>query len=121
MSASLIVSHECDFCVAFYRYSSKAGSVKKMYLVNKNIVNLIDDIFRKMGFKTETDAEKDIIRIISLILDYTDYTDYIYCFWFRSAWILELPITCGRTNALISPDRLKPWPITFVQPCVLVG
>ena len=121
MSASLIVSHGCDFCVASYRYSSKAGSVKKMYLVNKNIVNLIDDVFWKMGFKTETDAEKVIIRIISLKLDYTDYTNYIYCFCCRFAWILELPITCGRTNALISPDRLKPWPITFVQPCVLVG
>ena len=44
-----------------------------MYLVNKNIVNLIDDIFWKMAFKTETDAEKVIIRIISLILDYILY------------------------------------------------
>ena len=43
-----------------------------MYLVNKNIVNLIDDIFWKMAFKTETDAEKVIIRIISFILFYTD-------------------------------------------------
>ncbi len=120
MSASLIISRECDFCVAFCRYSSKAGSVKKMYLVNKNIVNWIDDIFWKMGFKTETDAEKVIIRIISLKLDYTDYTNYIYCSCCRFAWILELPITCGRTNALISPDRLKLWPISFVQPCVLV-
>ena len=67
MSASLIVNRGCDFGVAFCRYSSKAGSVKKMYLVNKNIVNLIDDIFWKMGFKTETDAEKVIICIISLI------------------------------------------------------
>ena len=71
MSASLVVSHVCDFCVTFCRYSSKAGShpgsVKKMHLVNKNIVNLIDDIFWKMGFKTETDAEKVIICIISLI------------------------------------------------------
>jgi hypothetical protein len=38
-----------------------------MYLVNKNIVNLIDDIFWNMGFKTEIDAEKVISRIISLI------------------------------------------------------
>ncbi len=85
MSASLVVSHVCDFCVALCRYSSKAGSVKKMYLVNKNIVNLIDDIFWNMGFKTETDAEKVIIRIISLILDYTVYTNCINCFWFRFA------------------------------------
>jgi hypothetical protein len=121
MSISLIVSHGCDFCVAFCRYSSKAGSVKKMYFVNKNIVNLIDDVFCKMGFKTETDAEKVVIRILSLILDYTSYTNYFNCFCFRFAWILELQITCGRTNALISPDRLKPWAISFVQPCVLVG
>ncbi len=114
-----VLWHADDFCVAFCRYSSKAGNAKKMYLVNKNIVNLIDDIFWKMGFKTETDAEKVIIRIISLILDYTDYTNYILLFIFRFAWILELPITCGRTNALISPDRLKPWPISFVQPCWL--
>ncbi len=64
-----------------------------MYLVKKNIVNLIDDIFWKMGFKTETDAEKVIIRIISLKLDYIDYTNYIDCFCcrFKFAWILELP------------------------------
>ena len=80
MSASLVVSHVCDFCVAFCRYSSKAGSVKKMYLVKKNIVNLIDDIFWKMGFKTETDAEKVINRIISLILDYKDYINYCILF-----------------------------------------
>ena len=80
MSASLVVGHICDFCVAFCRYSSKAGSVKKMYLVNKNIVNLIDDIFWKMAFKTETDAEKVIIRIISFILYYTDYTHYCILF-----------------------------------------
>ncbi len=125
MSTFLIVSHRCDFCVAFCRYSSKAGSVKKMYLVNKNIVNLIDDILWKMGFKTEINAEKVIFRIISLILesnsDYTSYTNYCYCFYFRFSWILELQITCGRTNALISPDWLKPWAIRFVQPCVLVG
>jgi hypothetical protein len=51
MSTSLIVSHGCDFCVAFCRYSSKAGSVKKLYPVNKNIVNSIDDIFLENGIQ----------------------------------------------------------------------
>ena len=69
MSASSVVSHVCDLCVAFCRYSSKAGSVKKLYLVNKNIVNLIDDIFWKMGFKTQTEAEKVIICIITIIFE----------------------------------------------------
>ncbi len=55
------------------------------------------------------------------LISYTSYTNYLNCFCFRFAWILELQITCGRTNALISPDRLKPWAISFVQPCVLVG
>jgi hypothetical protein len=79
-----------------------------MHLVNKNIVNLIDDILWKMGFKTETDAEKVTIRITLLILEYTSYANYFDYFCFRFAWILELHITCGRTNARISPDRFKP-------------
>jgi hypothetical protein len=35
-----------------------------MYLVNKNVVNLIDDVFWKMGFKTETDAENFAKRLL---------------------------------------------------------
>ena len=71
----------CDFCVARRRYSAKAGSIKKMYLVNKNIVHLIDDIFWKMSFKTETEAEKVIICNISNILCFWQYINYFVFFY----------------------------------------
>mmetsp|Transcript_42169 Transcript_42169/g.88148 ORF Transcript_42169/g.88148 Transcript_42169/m.88148 type:complete len:130 (-) Transcript_42169:85-474(-) len=32
--------------------------LKKVFVLNKNIVHLIDDIFWNMGFKTETQADK---------------------------------------------------------------
>ncbi len=43
--------------------------VKKMFMFNKHIVHLIDDIFWNMGFKTEAQTEKviDIIRILRII------------------------------------------------------
>ena len=46
--------------------------MKKIFMLNKNIVHLIDDIFWNMGFKTETQADKvmhiiPIARIISII------------------------------------------------------
>jgi hypothetical protein len=58
-----------NFCVS---YSVKGAAVKKIFLLNKKIVHLIDDIFWNMGFKTETQAEKviliiPIIRIIDII------------------------------------------------------
>jgi hypothetical protein len=98
--------------------------VKKMYLMNKNIVHLIDDIFWKTGFKTETEAGKVIIRIITiilLVLDYTYYKHYSINAKFKFAWIMELQITCGRTSALRSPNLLRLWVISFVQSCALVA
>ena len=43
--------------------------MKKIFIMNKNIVHLIDDIFWNMGFKTETQADKvmPIIRVIFII------------------------------------------------------
>ena len=46
--------------------------MKKIFMLNKNIVHLIDDIFWNMGFKTETQADKvmhiiPIARILSII------------------------------------------------------
>jgi hypothetical protein len=67
MSSSMHVFSCCDVRVARCRHSSKAGSVKKMYLLNRDVVHFIDDIFWKMGFKTETEAEKVITRIITII------------------------------------------------------
>ena len=51
--------------------------MKKIFMLNKNIVHLIDDIFWNMGFKTETQADKvvhimhiiPIICIISIVHD----------------------------------------------------
>jgi hypothetical protein len=75
-----------------------------MYLVNKNIVNLIDDIFWKMAFKTETDAEKVIIRIISFILDYTYYTNYFILYvLFTIFWIIQIILIIFTVSGLGSP------------------
>ena len=47
-----------------FRYSAIGLISKKVFMLNKNIVHLIDDIFWNMGFKTETDK---VMRIISII------------------------------------------------------
>ena len=40
--------------------------VKKVHVLNKNIVHLIDDIFWNCGFKTESHGDQVIIVIIVL-------------------------------------------------------
>jgi hypothetical protein len=55
-----------------FRYSAIGLISRKVFMLNKNIVHLIDDIFWNMGFKTETQADKvmhiiSIIRIISIM------------------------------------------------------
>ena len=68
-------------CSVRLRYSAKGAVVKKIPLLNKNFVHFINNIFWNMGFKTETQAEKDIPNIhnyanqINYII-YTHYTDY---------------------------------------------
>ena len=52
--------------VVHVRHSSKGGVIKKMYILNKNIVHLIDDIFWNMGFKTETHGEKVLCLLYAL-------------------------------------------------------
>ena len=75
-----------------------------MYLVNKNIVNLIDDIFWKMAFKTETDAEKVIIRIISFILDYINYINYFLLFTlYHIVWIIQIILIIFTVSGLGPP------------------
>ena len=56
-------------CSFGLRYSSKGTIVKKMPILNKNIVHLVDDMFWNMGFKTEKQTEQviSIIHIISII------------------------------------------------------
>ncbi len=55
-----------------FRYSAIGLKSRKVFMLNKNIVHLIDDISWNMGFKTETQADKvmhiiSIIRIISIM------------------------------------------------------
>ena len=46
-------------CIHYVAGSSSKGTVvKKISILNKKLVNLIDDIFWTMGFKTETQAKK---------------------------------------------------------------
>ena len=56
-------------CLFRRRYSAKGTVVKKISLINKSLIHLIDDIFWNLGFKNETQAEKVIviIRIIPII------------------------------------------------------
>ena len=46
-------------CIHYFAGSSSNGTVfKKISMLNKNLVHLIDYIFWIMGFKTETQAKK---------------------------------------------------------------
>ena len=49
------------------RHSAKGTFVKKIPLINKNLIHLIDDIFWNLGFKNAEKAEK-VIAIIRIIL-----------------------------------------------------
>ncbi len=77
--------------------SSTGEFVKKKYLLNKNIVHLIDDIFWNMPFKNPTAADRVIMCIMLIIfvmlimhyyicyvdyvnyVAYVHYADYAYC------------------------------------------
>ncbi len=72
------------FCCGASR-SSTDEFVKKEYILNKNIVYLIDDIFWNMPFKTPTHADRVIMfiifimllmRIMVIINDYAYYSAY---------------------------------------------
>jgi hypothetical protein len=54
-------------CSFRLRYSTKGTIVKKMPILNKNIVHLVDDMFWNMGFKTEKQTEM-VISVILIIL-----------------------------------------------------
>ena len=55
---------------SFTGSSSKGTVVKKISMLNTNLVHLIDDIFWTMGFKTETQANK--------VVPITDNTPIIF-------------------------------------------
>ncbi len=105
-------------------YSVKGTVVKKIFILNKNIVHLINDMFWYLGFKTKSQAEK-VILIIHFILFIPFITVItlirIICIIARYVKILDLQITCGRTKGLLLPNHLMTWAISFVLPCAPAG
>ena len=104
-------------CGCFLSISKDDSLLKKMRILNKKIVHMIDDIFLLVGFKTEMQAAKFqvvvlIICIITLLL--------LYSLFERFVSSLVMRITCGRTltNALLFPSLWKTWAIAFAVPCV---
>jgi hypothetical protein len=55
-------------CLFRHRYSAKGTIVRKISLINKSLIRLIDDIFWNLGFKNETQAEKVIVIIHSILI-----------------------------------------------------
>ncbi len=51
-------------------YSAKGTVVKKISLIDKSLIHLIDDIFWNVGFKNETQAEKVIVIILIILIAY---------------------------------------------------
>jgi hypothetical protein len=115
------LTHSNPYCSS---YSVKGTVVKKIFLLSKNIVHLIDNMFWYMGFKTESQAEK-VILIIHFILFTTIITLItlirIICIIARCVKILDLQITCGRTEGLLLPKELMTWAISLVLPCAQAG
>lgn len=118
------IPHSNHYCSS---YNAKGTVAKKIFILNKNIVHLIDDIFWHLGFKTETQAEKVIIIIhiilfISLMTLMTLVTlILIIRIIIRCVKIFVLQITCGRTKGLLLPKQLMPWAISFALPCAPGG
>ncbi len=85
-----------------FSYSEQGLIFSKEFVLNKNIVHLIDEIFWNLGFKHEPQSEM-VIPIIrtyytyyTLYVHYTDYINYThYCRFVKN---LDLRTTCGRTN-----------------------
>ena len=66
-------------CIHYFAGSSSKGTVvKKISMLNKNLVHLIDDIFWTMGFKTETQAKK-VVPITDNTPIIFKYINYITC------------------------------------------
>ena len=80
--------------------------MKKIFMLNKNIVHLIDDIFWHMGFKTETQAEKVILIIHFLAFETIITLILIIRIIARCVKILDLQIKCGRTKGRLLPKNV---------------
>ncbi len=68
-------------CIWYIRLSIKGLFTKKVFLVNENIVHLVDDIFWNCGFKTESQGEQVMIDIIAFYRIFGYY--YTYCHWLQ--------------------------------------
>ncbi len=80
LSCSLFLERVWICCVLhLIRLDMRGLFVKKVHVLNKNIVHLIDDIFWNCGFKTETQGEQ---------VNYCNY--WYYCTYFYYCNCLHL-------------------------------
>ncbi len=97
--------------------SSKGTVAKKVSLVCKNLIHVIDNIFWNMGFKNETQAEKVILDVhIILIISIT----YIIL-WLDHLYRYYPVISLTRFISLISIMQITLIISLFVQVCVDLG
>jgi hypothetical protein len=75
---------------------------EKIYILNKNIIHLVDDFFWFMGFKTTVDAERVNICIICIFCIIPN----LLC-PFRSVQSSVLQIMCGKT-------LVRQWPKLWI-------
>jgi hypothetical protein len=90
-----------------------------MFLLNKNIVHLIDDFFWNMGFKHETQPEKVIlimliICVIKFMIIMRIILIILIIYTGRFVSFLVLRITFGRINEMSLPNQWITWAISFV-------
>ena len=100
----------------FFQFSfTETGKInKKIFMVNKNIVHLIDDVFWNMGFKTESQADKvyslhslySLFLIIHIMFIIYIILIIFIIFRFVRNWVLQ--ITCGRTKGQLLLSQLMP-------------
>ncbi len=57
-------------CLFRRRYSAKGTVVKKISLINKSLIHLINDNLWNLGFKNETQAEKVIVITCIILITY---------------------------------------------------
>ncbi len=60
---------QIEFCFVshVFRLSAKGLFVKKMHVLNKGIVHMIDDIFWNCGFRTESQGEQVVLWLLRLL------------------------------------------------------
>ena len=99
-----------------FRYSAIGLISKKVFMLNKNIVHLIDDISGIWDSKRRPRPTWLCNYInYTYFINYVHYTNYIaYTHYCRFVRILELRTTCGRRRERWLPNQLITWAISFV-------